>query len=77
MKYRRVGLRQFQQNFHKEIKELPFIVTKYGKDLFVVTKLTTDVVTLNVARVTKVLDKKVKDKVVEMYLGKSKSILFE
>ena len=37
---RRVGIRQFQQNFHKELKELPFIVTKDGNDYCVVTPLT-------------------------------------
>src|SRR5436305_2082217 len=37
---RRVGIRQFQQGFHKELKELPFIVTKDGQDYCVVTPFT-------------------------------------
>ncbi len=37
---RRIGVRQFQQNFHKELKDLPFVVTKDGNDYCVVTPLT-------------------------------------
>src|SRR5437867_3950934 len=37
---RKVGIRAFQQNFHKELKNLPFIVTKDGQDYCVVTPLT-------------------------------------
>ena len=34
---RSIGTRQFQQHFHSEIKNLPFVVTKNGDPLFVVT----------------------------------------
>ena len=37
---RKIGVRQFQQNFHKELKDLPFVVTKDGNDYCVVTPLT-------------------------------------
>lgn len=31
---RTIGLRQFQQNLHKEIKDLPFLVTRKGAPVF-------------------------------------------
>lgn len=34
---RKIGIRQFQQNFHKELIDVPFVVTKNGEDYRVVT----------------------------------------
>lgn len=42
---RKIGIRQFQQNFHKELKDLPFIVTKDGKEYCEVNVSQTDVTT--------------------------------
>lgn len=37
---RKVSIRQFQQNFHKELKDIPFEITRKGETVaFVVTKL--------------------------------------
>jgi hypothetical protein len=41
---RKITKRQFQQNFHKELENLPFTVTKHGEDCYVVTSAK-DVVT--------------------------------
>ena len=34
---RQIGLRQFQQNLHKELQDLPVTITKKGIPLYVVT----------------------------------------
>lgn len=33
---RKVSIRQFQQNFHKELADLPFVITRRGEDIAVV-----------------------------------------
>ncbi len=35
---RDIGSRQFQQHFHEEIKNLPFVVSAKGKPLFLVSQ---------------------------------------
>ena len=36
---REISVRQFQQNFHKELKDLPFVVTKHGYPFVRVEKM--------------------------------------
>ena len=45
---RRIGIRQFQQNLHSELASLPIVVTKHGKDWFVVKLASGDNVVTNV-----------------------------
>lgn len=52
---RRVGIRQFQQHFFEELKDLPFVVTKFDKEIAVVTFPNNNVVTSNKENLTNVV----------------------
>lgn len=39
---RKVGIRQFRDNFYRELKDVPFTITIHGKPVYEIIKVNTD-----------------------------------